>query len=297
MPTKKEVFMTKTKFNTKALVENALMIAFATVLSLVKLVEMPYGGSVTLASMVPILIVSYRNGIASGVLSGLVYAAIQQLLGLNNLSYVTGWQSVLAVILLDYIIAFTVIGLAGLFKGKLVSSEASLAKRQSVEFACGMAFACLLRYILHTVAGATVWAGLSIPTEAALVYSIGYNATYMIPETIVNVAAAAYIGSSVDFAKAIVTRIGNFVAGRDKRFAVARAVLPKVAGLLATATTVIAVCIIAPNLQDAESGKFSFDGLANLNVTALVITLSVGIVATVACLVTKFILDKIANKD
>ena len=85
---------------TRITVEASLMIAFATVLSLFKLVEMPYGGSITPASMFPILIVSYRHGARSGFLSALVFAVIQQLLGLNNLTYVTGWVSVVAVIIL-----------------------------------------------------------------------------------------------------------------------------------------------------------------------------------------------------
>ena len=70
----------------RSLVESAMMVALATVLSIFKLIEMPYGGSVTIASMLPMVILAYRNGIGWGLGSGLVYAAIQQLLGLNDLS-------------------------------------------------------------------------------------------------------------------------------------------------------------------------------------------------------------------
>ena len=88
----------------RVLVESAVMVALATVLSLIKIVDLPYGGSVTIASMLPVAVIAYRHGILWGLGTGLVYGAIQQLLGLNDLIYVTGWQSVLAVILLDYIV-------------------------------------------------------------------------------------------------------------------------------------------------------------------------------------------------
>ena len=77
---------------TRALVECAVLLAIATVLSLVKLVDLPYGGSVTVASMLPVVIISYRHGLGYGLLSGAVFGVIQQLLGLNTLSWVTTWQ-------------------------------------------------------------------------------------------------------------------------------------------------------------------------------------------------------------
>ena len=82
-----------TKNRTLPLVECAIMIALATVLSMVKLAELPYGGSITIASMLPIAIIAYRRGMGWGLGSAFVYAVIQQLLGLNSLSYVTTWQS------------------------------------------------------------------------------------------------------------------------------------------------------------------------------------------------------------
>ncbi len=168
----------KTVSRVQMLVESAVMLAIATVLSMIKLFNLPYGGSVTIASMLPIIIISYRHGLRWGLLSGLVYGIIQQLLGLDTLSWVTTWQSIVAVILLDYIIAFAVTGFGGVFRKKCSQPMALLL---------GALLVGLLRYICHVISGATVWAGLSIPTNAAMIYSLGYNATYMIPETITHI--------------------------------------------------------------------------------------------------------------
>ena len=72
------------------LTESAIMIAAATILSMFKLVELPYGGSITLASMLPIVIIAYRYGTAWGILCGLVHGAIQLLLGSGTLSSTIG---------------------------------------------------------------------------------------------------------------------------------------------------------------------------------------------------------------
>ena len=153
----------KTHQKTKALAECALMVAFATVLSIVPLAQLPYGGSITIASMLPIVLISYRRGLLWGTGAGLVFGVIQQLLGLSNLSYFTTWQSIVAIILLDYLVAFGVAGLGGAFRKQV--------KTPCYALLLGAVLASLLRYLCHVVSGATVWAGLSIPTEAALAYS------------------------------------------------------------------------------------------------------------------------------
>ena len=263
---------------TKKITESSLMVAFATVLSFIKLVEMPYGGSVTLASMLPIVIVSYRHGIIFGLASGGVYAAIQQLLGLSTLSYFTTWQSILAVILLDYVIAFTITGLGGIFRSRLGLGSLSSSKRAGVEFAVGMVFVCLLRYVCHTVAGATVWAGLSIPTEAALIYSVSYNATYMLPETVIASLVAFWIGSEIDFSKSLPTR---YPPSQESGADTASVVLPKISMLLIVLCVVFDTIMIAPYLQNAETGEFTFASLGDVAWVAVIIVSIILIVAAV----------------
>ena len=289
--------MNKRKNSTKILVESSIMVAFATVLSMLKLVDMPYGGSVTAASMLPIAIISYRHGISYGLISGVVYATIQQLLGLNTLSYVTGWQSVVAVIVLDYVIAFTLVGLAGVFKNKISFGHTSLPKKQSIELTVGMIFVCVLRYACHVIAGATVWAGLSIPTEAALVYSIGYNATYMIPETIVTACSCAWLGSVLDLSKPTPERFIS-VASENEQGRGACEFLPYFVTLIFVFVIALDTVLIAPCLQNADSGEFDFSGLSSAPWGIVAAVSIIGVALGVGLLAARTVIRKKAcNKD
>jgi thiamine transporter len=265
---------------TRMLTEAAIMLALATVLSIVKILELPYGGSVTVACMLPVIIISYRHGVKYGLLVAFVYGVIQQLFGLKTLSYVTTWQSVVAVILLDYIIAFTVIGLGGLFRK--VSSQA-------YGLLLGTFLVCALRFLCHVISGATVWAGLSIPTNAALIYSIGYNATYMIPETIVTAAAAYYIGSVLDFR-------GDSITNLKKEDRAGIPVLNWVSGLIVVVAIVFDAVNIFMHLQNAESGEFDATGFANVNWKLIGVVTAVAVVIPVILLIISKLTKKPAAK-
>ena len=242
----------------KALTESAVMIALATVLSFIKIIDMPYGGSVTIASMLPVALISYRHGLKWGCVSAAVYGIVQQLLGLSTLLWVTSWQSVIAVIMLDYIVAFTVIGIAGMFK--------KILKNQAVSLAFGCFAVSLLRYFCHVVSGATVWAGLSIPDYAALSFSFAYNATYMLPETIILLVVAVYIGTMINFRTAIPTRIKREDTPKNLMW------ITPVSGLVIVAAIIADTVLVFQNIQD-ENGNFVIESLANVNWT-LVIAIS-----------------------
>lgn len=259
---------------TKSLVECAIMIALATVLSMIKLAELPYGGSITIASMLPIAIIAYRRGMGWGLGSAFVYGIVQQLLGLNSLSHVTTWQSVVAVILLDYIVAFTVIGFAGIFRNKI--------ENQALGLTLGCVFVSILRYICHVISGATVWAGLSIPTQAALSYSFIYNATYMLPECIILAVTAVYIGSVIDFREEKLKRI---VKSDTKAYSPA---INVVAGLIAAGAVIYDAVEVFSHLQNAETGEFDITGLAAANWTAFIaVTVSAAVVTVLLLIVNK----------
>ncbi|MBE6555282.1 MAG: hypothetical protein E7663_03475 [Ruminococcaceae bacterium] len=234
---------------TKALVESALLVAFATVLSVLPVAQLPYGGSITVASMLPIVIISYRNGVGMGLGAGLVFGVIQQLLGLNNLTYFTTWQSIVAIILLDYLVAFAVTGLGGIFRRGL--------KSQPLALCAGALLVSVLRYACHVISGATVWAGLSIPTTAALAYSLIYNATYMVPEAVVLLLAAGYLGSVLDFRG---EQLGRMVRSEKKTLRPAH-IGGSLAGLLAVGAVAFDTVMIFSHMQDPESGEFAVAGL------------------------------------
>lgn len=241
--------MTRTNDRRSALLilaESGIMLALATVLSVLKLADLPYGGSVTPASLFPILLIAYRHGTGKGMLCALCYGVIQQLLGLNTLSYFSTWYSILAIILLDYILAFAAAGLGGLFRNKV--------KNQALALTLGGLLVCLVRYLCHVISGATVWAGMSIPTGGALIYSFIYNATYMLPEAIILMLACYYLGNSLDFSKRLPTRtVRTSVPAADW--------LKIVGGGLVVGAVCYDVARIFSILQDGETGEFTLTAL------------------------------------
>ena len=176
------------------------MIAAATALSMVPLWEAPYGGSVTLLSMVPIFVVSCMFGVKWGAATGFVYSVIQLILGLKNVAYIPTAWGMFACVMLDYIIAFTVLGLAGLaVPGGLKNTKDSIFRAT-----LGSAVAMIVRYICHVTVGAVVWYSLDLvwyaddPTHIVHKYgpwmfSAIYNGTFMLPEIVMTLIAVPFI--------------------------------------------------------------------------------------------------------
>ena len=107
--------VSKRTFN---LVLGGIMVAMATVLGFIKVYEAPYGGAITVCSMLPILFYSYRCGLKWGLGAGLVHSVLQLLLGMSALRGLSV-GTLVGSIFLDYILAFTVLGLGGMFRGKI----------------------------------------------------------------------------------------------------------------------------------------------------------------------------------
>lgn len=273
---------TKSSKQIVAMIECSMMIALSTVFSLIKLVDMPYGGSVTIASMLPIVIAAYRHGFLWGLGTALTNSLIQLLLGINNLSYFSTWQSIVAIILLDYVVAFGVFALSGLFR--------KIEKRQNLAFLYGILLASVLRYVCHVISGATVWAGLSIPTGAALIYSLSYNATYMVPETIVLIALGVYLASVIDFGAQYPTRVKTQKLDKVE-------VYTMIFGwFMLIATMITDIILVAPYLQDPESGEFVFTYLGDVNYVKLAVVSVVGVAMSVALFVISLVRKKINQK-
>lgn len=192
---RKEIFMNQ-KQKLLALTECALMIGLATALSFVKLYQAPLGGSVTLLSTLPIMFISFRFGIVRGLACGFIYSLIQLWQGSGNLAYVPTTAGVVGCIALDYILPFTLLGLAGLF----YKSKGDMEEKV-VTAVLGVLFATLLRFTCHFVGGAIVWYEITkegmwndyVQTVGMWTYSFVYNITYLGPDGTLAVACSPVI--------------------------------------------------------------------------------------------------------
>ncbi len=189
---------------TKRMVTSAMMIALATVLSILQPFSLPFGGGVTIASMMPIVLIAFVYGTKYGLFSGFVFSLIQMLLGAKTVaafflpgeSQMLVWQAI-CICLLDYVIAYTVLGFGGVFAQKL--------KNKYLAICLGSIFALLLRYLVHIISGTMffgAWAewffsqegfyriGQTIlqtfnGTALSVAYSVFYNGLYMLPEILI----------------------------------------------------------------------------------------------------------------
>ena len=264
------------------LVESAIMIALATVLSILPLVHLPYGGSITMASMLPLLIIAYRHGTTWGIFCGLVYGIIQMLLGLKNFSYVPQTFVFFVVLaLLDYLVAFTVIGFGGSFRR---------VKNQASGMVLGAVLLSVLRYACHVLSGYTVWASFEL-SKAGLLYSLSYNATYMLPEMLILMIAAYYIGSFLDF-----RRNGIHMLPSTERNTKSP-VLGVVGGMLIAGSVIFDVVHIFSKLQNPDSGELDVTMLAQVNWIMIAAVTAVALVAGVTLFIVQRQINKEANKD
>ena len=212
---------------TKRLTESAMLLAVAIVLELVSkmfIPELPFGGQVTLVSMLPVVLISYRHGVKWGLVSGAAYAMIEMAIGAKTVTaaFQPGYfgdgvmlLNALIMCLLDYLVAFTVLGLGGLFRDRIENRGKALC--------CGVLVALGCRYVAHIFSGYILFAGWAewfftqdgfpawgaslvaslSPTALGMLYSIVYNGMYMIPEMILTSVAAVLIARN----SKIVTKI------------------------------------------------------------------------------------------
>lgn len=199
---------------TKRLTESAMLLAVAIVLELVaKMIipEMPFGGQVTLVSMLPVVLISYRHGMKWGFVASFTYALLEMALGAKTVSaaFLPGYfgddamiLNALLMCLLDYVVAYTLLGLGGIFRNKMENRGAALA--------CGSLVALGARYLSHIVSGYILFSGYAewyftqegfpawgaklvdalSPELLGIVYSVVYNGMYMIPEIVLTTVAA-----------------------------------------------------------------------------------------------------------
>jgi len=202
---------------TKRLTESAMLLAVAIVLELISkmfIPEMPFGGQITLVSMLPVVLVSYRHGVKWGLVTGLCYAVLEMALGAKTVAaaFQPGYfgddvmlVNALIMCALDYVAAFTVLGLGGCFRNRIERPGAALM--------CGSLVALGARYVTHIASGYILFAGWAewfftqegfpawgaklveslSPEMLGLTYSVVYNGMYMIPEMIFTAVGAVLL--------------------------------------------------------------------------------------------------------
>ena len=219
----------KTKRMTVTAVLLALSTALALVCALIPFLHLPMGGGFTVASMLPIVIISYMYGVRWGLFASFTYSVIQIVmdlcLGVNGsvimamlLPDSDGYMGIfaaIAILVIDYFVAYTVLGLGGLFRGCVKSKTGALV--------LGTLVALGLRYAAHILSGYIfygAWAEWFFSQEGwfhgfgawlmarvsdgalALIYSVFYNGLYMIPEMVITALVALPVSALRQIGKA-----------------------------------------------------------------------------------------------
>jgi thiamine transporter len=158
----------------KVLTESAVMLALAFALSSAKLFEMPLGGSVTVASMLPIMLISFKWGNKAGLITAFLYSVTQALQALasgNVFPYCEGIDTLIICILFDYIFPFTILGLAGMLYGKFNNTN--------VDFIVGASVVVFLRFCSHFLTGVYIWGQWAPDGMGKYLYSFLYNGGFL----------------------------------------------------------------------------------------------------------------------
>ena len=202
---------------TQRLTESAMLIAVAVILEFLSktfIPEMTFGGQLTIVSMLPIVLISYRHGVKWGFVASFAYALIEMAIGGKTVvaAFQPGYfgdgtmiTNAIIMCLLDYVLAYTALGLGGIFRNKI--------QKPGLALLCGSLVALGARYVIHIASGYILFSGWAeyfftqegfpawgaglvsslSPEMLGFVYSAVYNGMYMIPEMIFTAIAAVLI--------------------------------------------------------------------------------------------------------
>lgn len=196
----------KTKgFDTRAITFAAISIALSFALSYIRILHMPMGGSITFASMLPLMLYSYMFGCKKGLIAGIVYGFLQAIQD--------PWLLHPAQFALDYLVAFMAMALTGCLR-----NVASLKGKMRTQFTLGAIIAGVMRYISHYFSGVFAFGtfGADYAEEYGIsalanpyFYSFVYQSMYVIPEIVIVIVVGVILLSSANFRKQVL-RYGNF---------------------------------------------------------------------------------------
>jgi thiamine transporter len=202
---------------TKRLTESAMLLAVAILLELLSkmfIPEMAFGGQLTVISMLPVVLISYRHGVKWGFVAAFAYALMEMVMGAKTVTgaFQPGYfgdaamvGNALIMCFLDYLVAYTLLGLGGIFRNKIQNPGLSLM--------AGSLVALGARYITHIASGYILFSGWAewfftqedfpawgaalventSPQLLGFLYSVVYNGMYMIPEMIFTALAALFL--------------------------------------------------------------------------------------------------------
>ena len=170
--------------NTQRLALSAIMLAMSIILNFIPIYKMPMGGEVTLLSMLPICFVSLKYGLKQGLFTSFIYSLFQLVMGIaggNVFVYTNTFFAITICVLFDYLVPFTALGLAGLFREK-----------GNTGIIGGVAIAVFIRFVCHYVTGVVIW-GQWAENMSKYLYSLIYNGQYMLPEMILTCIGTAIL--------------------------------------------------------------------------------------------------------
>ncbi len=175
-------------FDSKTIAYAGICIAISFSLSYLRIVRMPQGGSITPASVLPLMIFSYAFGVRKGVFVGFIYGLLQALQSTDGILHP-------AQFLLDFPVAYACIGFAGVFAGN------KRLKNPPLEIALGGVIAGLARFVMHFVSGIFAFGAFAPEGTPVVLYSLGYQAGYVLPDLAIAIAVAVFVFSSKAFVK------------------------------------------------------------------------------------------------
>ena len=186
--------------NISTLTECAVMLALAFALSCAKLFEMPMGGSVTIASMLPIMLISVKYGVGTGLATSGLYAftqLMQAFASANVFPYCETGKALVICILFDYIVPFTLLGLAGIFH------KMRLTKNTEINIYVGIIGVVVLRFLCHFITGVVIWDQWAPDGMGKYLYSFLYNGGFLSIDFIICIVCAVLMFRKAELRKLV----------------------------------------------------------------------------------------------
>lgn len=167
------------------LTEAAVMVALAFILSNIAMFQLPWGGSITMFSTLPIVVFSLRHSTKWGVGMAAVYSLTQLLQGFNHVLYGQTFYFIFLCTLLDYLLAYTAIGLTG--------AIARLIGKKTAGIAAATVLTGLMRLLCSFLSGILIWSSYAPEGTPVWIYSLSYNASWLLPDLLPVVVAVVLL--------------------------------------------------------------------------------------------------------